>query len=59
MAKAYPYAFNMGATRVIPIQDYKEAGEGLMERNMPEVLHDRQTEVVFVPEAHLPNLLLN
>ena len=54
MAKAHPYAFNMGATRVIPIQDYKEAGEALMETNMPEVLHDRQTEVVFVPEAHLP-----
>ena len=25
-----------------------------MERNMPDVLHDKQMEVVFVPEAHLP-----
>ena len=54
MAKAHPYAFNMGGTRVIALQDYKEAGEVLMERNMPEVLHDRQTEVVFVPDTHLP-----
>ena len=49
MAKAHPYAFNMGGSRVIPLEDYKEAGSTLMERNMPEVLHDRQTEVVFVP----------
>ena len=52
IAKAHPYAFNMGGTRVIPIQDYKEAAEALMERNMPEVLHDRQTEIVFVPECY-------
>ena len=54
MAKAHPYAFDMGGTRIIPLKDYKEAGEVLMERNMSEVLHDRQTEVVFVPDAHLP-----
>ena len=54
MTKAHPYAFNMGGTRVIPLEDYKEAGEGLMERNMPDVLHDKQTEVAFVPPAHLP-----
>ena len=55
MAKAHPYAFNMGATRVIPLKDYKEAGSTLMERNMPEVLHERQTEVVFLPETHMPS----
>ena len=27
-----------------------------MERNFPEILHDRQTEVVFIPETHLPKL---
>ena len=54
MAKSHLYAFNMGATRVIPLQDYKDAGEALMERNMPEVLHDKQTEVVFLPDTHLP-----
>ena len=52
MAKAHPYAFYMGATRVI--QDYKEAGEVLMERNFPDVLYNRQTEAVYIPDAHLP-----
>ena len=52
IVKAHPYAFNMGSSRIL--QDYKEAAKVLMERNMPEVLHDRQTEVVFVPECHLP-----
>ena len=41
MAKAHPYAFNMGGTKIIPLHDYKEAGEALMERNMPDVLHDK------------------
>ena len=36
------------------MEDYKEAAEILMERNMPEVLHDHQDKVVFIPEAHLP-----
>merc|ERR1712004_604004 len=27
-----------------------------MERNFPDILHNRQTEVVFVPETHLPKL---
>ena len=52
IVKAHPYAFNMGSSRII--HDYKEAAEVLMERNMPEVLHNRQTEVVFIPECHLP-----
>ena len=37
------------------IQDYKEAAKLLMERNMPEILHDRQQEALFVPETHLPS----
>ena len=54
MAKDHPYAFNFGATNVIPLEDYKEAGKTMMERNMPEVLHDKQTEVVYMPDSHLP-----
>ena len=27
-----------------------------MERNLPGVLHNRQTQVVFIPEAHLPRI---
>ena len=54
IARAHPYAFNMGSSRVIPLQDYKEAAAILMERNMPEVLHDHQDRAIFIPDAHLP-----
>ena len=54
MAKDHPYAFNFGASKVIPLEDYKEAGKTMMERNMPEVLHDVQAEVVYMPDSHLP-----
>ena len=54
IAQAHPYAFNMGGSRVIPLQDYKEAAEILMERNMPKVLHGHQDKVLFIPDAHLP-----
>ena len=27
-----------------------------MERNKPEILHNRQKKAVFLPEAHLPNI---
>ena len=56
MAKGHPYAFNMGSGKIISYQNYEEAAEVLMERNMPDVLHNRQTEVVFLPEAHLPKI---
>ena len=56
MAKGHSYAFNMGNNTIIPFQDFHEAAEILMERNMPEVLHKRQTEAVFMPETHLPNM---
>ena len=56
MAKGHAYGFNMGHGKIIPFKDYKEAAEALMERNFPEILHDRQTEVVFIPETHLPKM---
>ena len=56
MAKGHSYAFNMGNKNIIPFQDFLEAAEVLMERNMPDVLHNRQTEAVFMPETHLPNM---
>ena len=45
----------MGNNNNIHFQDYKEAAEVLMERNMPDILHNRQTKAVFMPETHLPN----
>ena len=54
MAEAHPYAFDMGGTWII--KDYKEAGKVLMERNFPDVLHNKQKEVVYIPEAHLPKV---
>ena len=56
MAKGHSYAFNMGNNNIIPFQDFQEAAKVLMERNMLEVLHNRQTGAVFMPETHLPNM---
>ena len=56
MAKGHGYGFNMGHGKIIPFKDYKEAAEALMERNFPEILHNRQTKVVFIPETHLPKM---
>ena len=54
MAKGHPYEFNMGGGKVF--KDYKEGVKALMERNMPDILHNKQTEVVFLPETHLPKM---
>merc|ERR1719270_3109174 len=56
MAKGHSYAFNMGNSYIIPFQDFEEAAKVLMERNMPDILHNTQTEAVFMPETHLPNM---
>ena len=56
MAKGHGYGFNLGHGKIIPFKGYKEAAEALMERNFPEILHDRQTEVVFIPETQLPKM---
>ena len=40
----------MGSGKIISYQNNEEAAEVLMERNMPDVLHNRQTE------AHLPKI---
>ena len=56
MAKSHSYAFNMGHGHIIAFQKYKEAAKALMERNLPEVLFDKQTKVVFLPECHLPKM---
>ena len=56
IAEAHSYAFNMGGSNILPLSDYKEAGRLLMERNMPDVLHNRQKEPIFMPETHLPTV---
>ena len=38
----------------LPFRTTKRQEKFLMERDMPEVLHNRQTVVVFLPEADLP-----
>ena len=54
MAKDHPYGFIMGHSKSFPLSNYKEATEALMERTLPQILEDRQTEPVFMPETHLP-----
>ena len=56
MSDGHSYAFNMGNNNIIPFQDFMKAAKVLMERNMSEVLHNRQMEAVFMPETHLPNM---
>merc|ERR1719336_2955453 len=56
MAKGHSFAFNMGNNNIIPFKDFQEAAKVLMERNMPDILHNTQTEAVFMPETHLPNM---
>ena len=56
MAKGHPYMFNMGSGKTISYQNYQEAVRFLMERNFPELLHNRQTKVVLIPETHLPKV---
>ena len=54
MAEDHPYAFNMGNNYIIHFKDYKVATKALMKRNMADVLDNKQTEVIFLPETHLP-----
>ena len=56
MAKDHPYGFIMGHNRNIPFSNYKEAAKALMERTLPQILEDKQTEPVFMPETHLPTV---
>ena len=46
----------MGHGQIIAFLNYKEAAKALMARNLPEVLFDKQTKVVFLPECHLPKM---
>ena len=46
----------MGHGKTIPLNDYKEVGEILMEREMPDILHDRQTKALFIPDSTLPRM---
>ena len=51
MAKANPYEFYMGGGKVF--KDYMEAANALMERNIPDILHDAQTDVLFMPDTNM------
>ena len=51
MARGHSYAFD-----IIPFKNYQEVTRVLMERNMPDILHNSQTETVFMPETNLRNI---
>ena len=55
-AKGHPYEFNMGHGHFIPLNNHGEAAKALMERNFPDILHDRQNKAVFIPESHLATM---
>ena len=56
VAKGQPQGFNMGRGRTISFQNYHKAVKALMGRNMPDVLHNKQTKVIFMPESPLPKM---
>ena len=47
MAKSHSYAFD-----IIPFKNYQEATRV----QMPDILHNSQTETAFMPKTHLPNI---
>ena len=44
MAKNHPYGFLMGHNKSIPFSNYKETAEALLERNLPQIVENKQTE---------------
>ena len=54
MRRGHPYAFNLGGGQVLQASDHEAAADMLLERNLPDIYHDRQTATIFVPETFLP-----
>jgi len=56
MRRGHPYAFNLGGGQVL--KDHQAAADMLLERNLPDIYHDRQNTTVFIPETFLPTVPL-
>ena len=56
LAEGHPYGFILGHGKNMAFKDYKKAAHFLMERNFPDIAHDRQTKAIFIPETHLPKM---
>ena len=54
MNKGHQHIFNMGGGKLY--NNYRDAEEELLERNMPEIYNDQQKNAVFIPETYLPKV---
>ena len=56
ICSGHPYVFNLGGGKYLPSSDCDRVADVLLERNLPNVYNDSQTETAFVPETFLPTI---
>ena len=56
ICSGHPYVFNLGGGKYLPSSDCDEVADVLLERNLPRVYDNSQTETAFVPESFLPTI---
>merc|ERR1719312_2131188 len=54
MKKIHSYIFDMGAGQCF--QNYEDAEDALIKRNLPDISNDCQQNAVFLPETFLPKV---
>ena len=48
------YKYNLGGGQVFPTSDWKQALDQVLERDLPDIYHDRQVRGCFIPETNEP-----
>ena len=56
ICSGHPYVFNLGGGKILPSSDCDRVADVLLERNLPRVYNNTQTETAFVPETFLPTI---
>ena len=56
ICSGHPYVFNLGGGNYLPSSDCDRVADVLLERNLPKVYGNSQTETAFVPETFLPTI---
>ena len=56
ICSGHPYVFNLGGGKYLPSSDCDKVADALLERNLPKVYNNSQTETAFVPETFLPTI---
>ena len=53
LQKNFPYIFNLGGGSCY--DNYKQAVDALVKRDLPDIYNDEQSNVIFVPEEFVPS----